>query len=226
MRGALGGRLSVSLVALLLGLLVVVQLRAQAVSPGLAALSTEDLTTLIANLNRDTAQLQTEVGELGGQLRDVKDTSTRGRSSLGELETDLRRVRLWSGQEAVRGRGAVLTFDGPVAADAVNDAVNELRSAGAEAIAIGGVRVVPGTVVAGEPGALSVQGVALAVPFDVRAVGNPTNLAAILIRPGGLIGRIQVAQPDVRVAVRESEMWLTLPQTQGPLVQPHASPRV
>ena len=214
-----------TVVTFVLGLLLVVQLRA-AGGGGLENESAQELTTLIANHNLHNGQLRAEIGELEGRLREVRDASARGEGSVEELRSELARLRLWSGLEPVQGSGAIVTFEGPVHADAVNDTLNELLLAGAEAIAVEEVRVVPGTVVTGQPGALVVEGTTLRQPLQVFAVGIPANLAAILSRPGGLVGRIQVTQPEVRVTVREIEQLLRLPATRRNLAPVHGRPRL
>ena len=55
----LSSQLTIAAVALVLGLLVVVQLRSQAGDAGLAQLSSQDLTVLVANLNARNDQLRT-----------------------------------------------------------------------------------------------------------------------------------------------------------------------
>jgi uncharacterized protein YlxW (UPF0749 family) len=215
----------VSGVLLVLGLLIIVQLRAQTAGSGFEQLSSQDLTTLIANLNLRNDQLRAEVAGLEAQLRALNEDSARGETSVGDLQRDLRRLRLWSGLDPVRGRGIRVRFRGPVTADAVNDVLNELRSAGAEAVAVEGVRVVPGTVVGGGPGALSVENVALPGTVAVDAIGDPTNLAASLVRPSGIVGRIQAAQPGVAVEVEPRDM-LVLPATERSLQPADGRPRV
>lgn len=219
------GRLALTGVLLVLGLLLIVQLRAQTAGSGFEQLSSQDLTTLIANLNLRNDQLRAEVAGLEAQLRALNEDSARGETSVGDLERDLRRLRLWSGLDPVRGRGIRVRFRGPVTADAINDVLNELRSAGAEAVAVESVRVVPGTVVGGGPGALSVENVALPGTVAVDAIGDPTNLAASLVRPSGIVARIQAAQPGVAVEVEPRDM-LVLPATVRSLQPADGRPRV
>ena len=218
------GRWAVSAVLFVMGVLLVVQFRAQTANGGLANLTTQDLTTLIANLNDRNAELRNEVGDLQTQLRTLQGTQQTGQSNVGQLQTELQQLRMWSGLDAVEGQGVDITISGPITAAASNDILNELRIAGVEAMAIGGVRVVPGTVVGGDPGALSVENVALATPFHLWAVGDPSNLQAILQRAGGVVSRIQVAQPDVVVEVAASSV--TVPGTDRDLSAPDAKPQL
>jgi uncharacterized protein YlxW (UPF0749 family) len=215
-----------TVVAFVLGLLLVMQLRAQESAGGLPQLSAQDLTQLIANLNVRNGQLRTEADGLDARLRSITAASANGQVNVGQLQDDLRRLRLWGGLDAVRGRGVVVTISGPITARAVNDLLDELRLAGAEALVVGDVRVVPGTVVAGGVGGLSLEGASLPDRFSVRAIGTPAALQAILERSGGIVSRILVAQPDVAIQVTPSDAPIDLPATTRRLVPADGKPRV
>ena len=60
--------------------------------------------------------------------------------------------------------------------------VNELRNAGAEALAIDGIRVVSATVAAGPAGGVSVEDTALPSTFTIDAIGSPETLTGSLKR--------------------------------------------
>ncbi len=57
-------QLTIAAVALILGILVVIQLRSEAGGSGLAQLSSQDLTVLVANLNARNDQLRSESSSL------------------------------------------------------------------------------------------------------------------------------------------------------------------
>jgi uncharacterized protein YlxW (UPF0749 family) len=218
-------QLTLGLVALVLGFLSIVQLQAQAGGAGLANLSAQDLTTLIANLNQRNVQLSSEVATLQAQARDLQEAHALGISAVGGLRADLANIRLWAGLDPVTGRGVVVECSGPMSAQATNDLLNELRLAGAEALAINNVRVVTGTVVAGPPGGLSVENVALHSPFRVSEIGSSVNLTAALTRIGGIISRLQVTSPNVQLAVTP-ENSLILPATDRSLIPADAQPHL
>jgi len=213
-----------SAVLFVLGVLLVVQFRAQTENGGLSNLTTQDLTTLIANLNDRNTELRGEVTDLQGQLRTLQQTQQNGASNVGQLQSELQQLRMWAGLDPVQGDGVDILIDGPITAAASNDILNELRIAGVEAMAISGVRVAPGTVVGGDPGSLSVENVALPTPFHLQAIGDPANLQAVLQRAGGVVSRIEVAQPDVTVEVGVTT--LTLPGTDRDLSAPDAKPQL
>ena len=152
-------QVSLALVTFLLGALVVVQLRSQAGSPGLAALSAQELTVLVANLNTRNEQLRTEVATLERQLDALVSGQARGETSVDRIRTDLGRVQAWAGLQPVTGPGITVLVSGPVTPGQIGTLFNELRNAGAEAISISGIRVVPGTIIGGDVGAILVGGV-------------------------------------------------------------------
>ena len=154
-------RLAVSVVLLLLGFLVVIQLRSQATNVGLNALSVQELGELVANVTSRNNQLRDEVQTLQHQRDGLKSTVNRGDSSAVQVRSDLTRILGWSGAVPVTGTGARVTIEGELPGDAVELLVNELRSAGAEAISVGGVRDVPGVVASGPLGAVTVDGLPL-----------------------------------------------------------------
>jgi uncharacterized protein YlxW (UPF0749 family) len=180
----LSAQVAIAAVAVILGFLVVLQIRAQGSGNELAARSAQELTLIVANLNERNDQLRTEIATLEGELRELESAKSRGESSLGELGRDLRRLRAWTGQDPVTGPGVRVTVVGPIGGEGVMDLINELRNAGAEAIAIEDVRVVSGTVVAGPEGGISVQDSLLDDPFTIEAIGSPETLTGSLSRAG------------------------------------------
>jgi uncharacterized protein YlxW (UPF0749 family) len=218
-----GSRLSVALVAGLLGVLVVAQLNAQQAVPGLSNLSATDLTQLIANLTTGNDQLRNEIADLTGQESNLADAHDRGQTTVGDLNGDLARIRAWAGLTAVTGSGIAITVQGPIGGDGIEELVNELRNAGAEAIAIDGVRVVTGSVVAGSPGGLSIENDALGDAFEIRAIGSPQILTGTLTRTGGVIAQIGATYPGARLTVTPLDS-MTLAATERSLDLTDAQP--
>jgi uncharacterized protein YlxW (UPF0749 family) len=219
-------QLSVAAVAFLLGLLVVVQLRTQTGGSALQALSTQDLTSLVANLNSQNDRLRTEVGTLQNQLDELRANQATGATSIGQIESDLGRVRAWTGLDPVSGRGVTITVSGPIEANAVEDLLNELRNAGAEAIAIGDIRVVAKTTVSGPPGSLDVDGFLLGNPFRIRVIGKPETLVGSLTRAGGIIAQLAATDPSSTLDVEATQDQMLVPASKRNLVPDHGHPRL
>ena len=90
-------RLSIALVAFILGVLVIAQIRSQAANAGLANQTAQDLTLLVANLNTQNEELRGEVASLEQQLATLADARARGQSAAGQLREDLDRIQAWAG---------------------------------------------------------------------------------------------------------------------------------
>jgi uncharacterized protein YlxW (UPF0749 family) len=218
-------QLAVAAVAFALGLLVVVQLRAQAGSAGLAQLSSQDLTVLVANLNARNDQLRREVSLLEDELAALNQNRLRGDESIDELRADLRRVRAYTGLDPVGGPGVTISITGPIDGSGVEELINELRNAGAEAIGVEEIRIVTGVVVSGTRGAASIAGAPLGPNFELSAIGAPDKLTGSLTRSGGVIAQLAATEPDVTVTVTPVDR-IELPATTRDLVPAHGQPRL
>ena len=218
-------QITIAAVALILGLLVVIQLRSQAESSGLAQLSSQDLTILVANLNARNDQLRREGSSLEVELATLTANESRGDASIDEITADLERVRAYAGLDPVGGPGVVISVRGAIDGNGVEELINELRNAGAEALAAGGVRIVTGVVVTGPPGSAQVEGVTLGDVFELEAIGAPDKLTGSLTRSGGVIAQLAATQPDVVVTVTPVDR-MELPATTRTLVPAHGHPRL
>jgi uncharacterized protein YlxW (UPF0749 family) len=212
----------------ILGVLVVGQLRGQATAPGLGGLSAQELTVLIANLNSRNGQLRDEVATIERQLASLTAAKGRGDTALDQLRADLARIRAWSGATGLVGPGISVAIRGPIAGDGVEDLLNELHNAGAEAVAIGQTRIVPGVVVSGLAGSVQVTGggqapETLGAGFEIRAIGSAQILTGTLTRAGGIIAQFAITYPDTRVTVTPLEE-VRIPATSRDLAPANGRP--
>jgi uncharacterized protein YlxW (UPF0749 family) len=145
--------------------------------------------------------------------------------SLGQVRDELRSIRAYAGLEAVVGPGVSVSVAGPIDGPTLEDLINELRGAGAEAIAIDGVRIVAGSAVTGGPGDVEVEDSRLDDPFEVSAIGGAETLTGSLTRSGGIVAQVAATSPDVTLTVTPVER-LQLPATKRNLVPEHGSPRL
>jgi uncharacterized protein YlxW (UPF0749 family) len=223
--GAPRSQALVAAVAFILGILVVVQIRSQAGNNTLAAMSSQDLTFLVANLNTRNDQLRGEIATLQSQLAALESGGSLGATSVNEIRAEIDRIRAWAGLDPVGGRGIEIPVSGPIPASAVEVLVNELKNARAEAVAVEDVRVVPGTVFGGGGGGgLSVDDTALGDPFTIQVIGTPDTLTGSLARAGGIIAQLAATDPDATIDVQEATE-MVLPATTRNLVPSHGLPR-
>ncbi len=218
-------RIAVGAVLCILGFLVVVQLNSQAADKGLNGLSVQELTELVASLTTRNNQLREEIRALDQQHDAVAAAVQRGDTSAVQVRADLNRVLGWSGRLAVTGAGIRVTVTGELPGDALAQLLNELRNAGAEAVAIGGTRIVAGDVPNGPAGDVLLGDAPLADPIELVAVGQPQTLAGSLTRAGGPIAQLAARFPDAVITV-SAEDRVAVPATMRSLAPVLARPRL
>jgi uncharacterized protein YlxW (UPF0749 family) len=211
-RAAAGIRLVVLVVASLVGFLLVGQLRtSQRVSRSLAKESEGDLARILSNLNTDTDNLRDQVGQLKLELFGLQTSTQRDQAAARTAQQQLQTLQILAGTVPATGPGVQVTINDPQASiryDLMIDLVQELRDAGAEAIAVDNKRVGATTAFApgnagvvlsgpGEPDAL------VQAPYRVSVIGNPDTLASALGIPGGALDTLQ-AQRGVNVDVQRA----------------------
>lgn len=218
-------QLSLAIVAFLLGGLIVVQLRSQDAGNGLDQLTPTELTVLVGNLNTRNDQLRAEIATTQAELSALQASDSRGDTSVGQLQSDLAKVRAWTGLDPVSGPGVRITVTGGIDAPSVQALVNELRNAGAEAIAVNDLRVEPNSVVNGPIGGLLLGNTSLGDPFQVSAIGNPETLTGSLTRAGGIVAQLAATAPSAQLIVTPIDTLL-LPATTEDLVPAHGRPQL
>ncbi len=219
------GRVALTTVLLLLGFLVVVQLNSQSANNTLNNLTVQELGELVGNLTTRNDQLRQEVATLQRQRDGVAGAVERGDTSAAQIRSDLGRVLAWSGALGVSGSGVRVTVTGDLPGPAVEELLNELRNAGAEAISLGAIRVVPGVVVSGPAGSLMATGIPLSGPLEILAVGQSDTLAGSLTRSGGPIAQLGARYPDVLINVSAADL-VEVPPTDRDLAPVLGRPRL
>ncbi len=216
MRGRWGG-IAVAAVAVFLGILAVSQFRSQDVySRSLQLETPASLTTLIAGLTERNNALREEIFDLRLRVDSAQESVATGQGSLAEAERQLAQLRVLTAQSAVRGPGVAVTIDGPFDDRALSDLVNELRNAGAEAIAVNDVRVGPRSWFGTSGRLLTVDATDVRPPVVVRGIGAPDVIHVALTRTGGIVGQFELIYQRTRFSVSK-EAKLDLPALARPL---------
>lgn len=184
-------QLSMFVVALVIGVLLVGQLRSQARPIELSSLSAGELSTLIETLSARNLELSDGLADLREAIRDYERAELQGQSARELTEEDLNRLEAFSGLRAVEGQGILIRIDGSFDPTAVNDLLHELRNSGAEAIAVDDVRITAGSVAVLGTDAIEIDAVAIGRSFMITAIGSPGGLRSAIERPGGILTLLQ-----------------------------------
>lgn len=218
----LAAQLSLAVVAVIVGVLLIGQLRSQAPAIELSGLSAQELSDLIGTLRTGNAQLADALTGVRQQVSEYERLDVTGRSTLALTGEDVIRFSAFAGLMGVEGQGIVMDIEGQFQPTNVNDLIHELRSAGAEAIAIDDVRITASSAPVGGA-TIEIDGVEIRSPFRVTAIGSPDGLTGALERPGGILSLFEheigatweIAQRD-RVTVPATQRDLT-PQVAQPV---------
>ncbi|HET7520615.1 MAG TPA: DUF881 domain-containing protein [Candidatus Limnocylindria bacterium] len=209
-------------VALIVGMLLVGQLRSQQRPTEISSLNAQELSELVDTLGARNRELRTGLADLQETLRGYRLTGPQGQSALEVGREDLRRITAFGGLAAVQGEGIVLEVDGNLDAIALNDLLNELRNAGAEALAVDDVRITQRSVAVQGPVSLLIDGHQVGNRFTLNAIGSPDGLLATMERPGGIIAQLQQFI-DASIVATQSDR-ITVPATSISLVPTIAQP--
>ncbi len=208
-------QVSITVLCFVLGLLVVMQLRTQGrIAKAAQAQSNLDQSRVISDLIDANAKLDRQVDDLDMQLNKYRYAPDE--SNLDTLVADLNRLKIINGLVEVSGPGIAIRVDGEMTATDMQDLVNELRNAGAEAIALNDQRLIVNSVIAADRGGLSANGVRVTSPYVFQAIGQPDVLERAIERKGGLVPILRYNYPSVSITLTKHERdKLTLPMFQG-----------
>jgi uncharacterized protein YlxW (UPF0749 family) len=204
-----GRRRAQVVIAVLLGLLswaVVAQVRLAGVDASYAGLREQDLVDLLAGVADQSQRAESEIARLERTRDQLLSDTGRREAALAQAEQQADTLQILAGQVPVTGPGIRITIDdsaGAVDVETMVDLIQELRTAGAEAMSFNGsVRVVAQTAVDGTPGHLEVDGTRLKSPYAVDVIGEPGTLRGAVDFPSG--PRKQLEDRGATVTVEQS----------------------
>ncbi|ABK53000.1 protein of unknown function DUF881 [Acidothermus cellulolyticus 11B] len=244
--GPFRGQLAIAVLCGLLGFAIVTQVDTAA-SAKLKAARQPDLVDVLDNLNTRADQLRAQIAAQESTLNDLTSGTDQTRAALTEAQRQLEALEVYAGTVPVAGPGIDLAIDDPthaVTADVLVDTIQELRDAGAEAIEIKGsplpstrtpangagpsaaqpdVRLIASSYVlnASDGQGIVVDGVAMAPPYDVVAIGDPQTLDRALGIPGGVLDTLKSKNARGTV-VRHERVEITVVRT--PAAPSHLEP--
>lgn len=190
----------VAVAAMAFGLLGAVQLKAELLVPSNRVARSQALVGTVQQLERVNRDQAAKVSSLRDQVNQMEADAARRSDALKHVKDELDAARAQAGRAPLHGPGVTVNLaDGRGAQDFtgqptylvsftdVEDVVNLLYAAGAEAIAVNGRRVTPASYFAGTPGTVLIdQGLPLTSPLRVVAVGNRAQMEQALGDPSSL----------------------------------------
>jgi uncharacterized protein YlxW (UPF0749 family) len=164
---------------LLVALVGTVQIRSQAeVERSLVGVDATSLAFLIDDLHRANDALDAERADLSRQRATLQSGEAGAADQV--LAGEAQRLRAIDGLVPVQGPGIVMVIDaaGLTALD-LQDAINNLRAAGAEAIDVNGHRIVRTVPVTQTGGGVAIDGGVISSPWTISVIGDAVRLAQV-----------------------------------------------
>src|SRR5687768_4690881 len=225
---SLRSQLIIGILCMLLGIMLVTQFRTRRLALQDVPTSASDQATYISQLYDNNAQLRTQVNELSAELARYEQDGSGGNTE--SVMRELMNLRMANGEVELRGPGVTVFVNGEVSVLELQDLVNELRDASAEAIAVNGVRIVTRSAIVGdETERIVIDRQPLSRPYRLEAIGDPDTLAPALERKGGLIALLQTGNSSleievIRHAVEEDAKWVRIPKSTSDFSWTYAQP--
>lgn len=195
-----------SALALALGFAFVVQIRSTEAAEERIGATEEDLVRILDELDTREEALRSQLSEREQAVEELSGGRTQSGSALAEAQRRAEAIGVLNGTLMARGPGLRVVIqdrEGAVTTAVLLDAIQELRGAGAEAIEVDGVRVIASSYVSGTPGELTVDGTELEAPYEIVAIGPPTDLEVALNVSGGVVD--DVARAGASATVTQSD---------------------
>ncbi|MBQ5588948.1 MAG: DUF881 domain-containing protein [Anaerotignum sp.] len=183
---------------------VIIGVQANTVKQQRVSTENQRLSEAIVALN----QMQAERDALLEQNKALEKTLKEG--SFG---AEMEELLAFAGLTEVTGEGVTVTMNDSsthsgsdmnaylVHAEDLLSVVNELNGAGAKAVSINGQRMVGQSAITCAGSIVMVNGVRVAAPFEIKAVGDPAVLDSALHFPGGVIDNL--APWGIEISVRK-----------------------
>jgi uncharacterized protein YlxW (UPF0749 family) len=171
----------VAVLLALVGFGAVTQVRTNDKDTSYAGYREQDLIDVLNGLSTTTQRAQSELNRLEQRRDDLQSATLRRQAALEEAKSQVDTLNILAGTIPVTGPGVrvkITEETSEVNVDTFIDLIQELRSAGAEAMSVNGkVRLIAQSSFEKVPGGLVIDGTVLEPPYVVEAIGEPSTLA-------------------------------------------------
>lgn len=189
-------------ICILLG--VIIGIQAKTVKKQITTVDVQRVSELSVELKKtmeENENLVRQQKENEKKIREYENSMSGDDKSLQLLKEELENTRKISGMTKLQGKGITVTLNDSrqtakgnadanaylVHAEDILSVINELNVAGAEAISINGQRIIGSSSVRCAGSVVNINGVKIATPFVITAIGDPDVLESALNFPGGVI---------------------------------------
>ena len=208
-----------------LGFAAITQVRTNTTDNTYSGYREQDLVDVLAGLADTSERAQHELNGLEATRRQLEQNRLAQSAALSAAQKQAEEMSILAGVVPVTGPGIRLTVtEGPrpIDVDSVLDTIEELRSAGAEAMQVNGeVRLVAESSIEPAPGGLRIDGKLVTSPYVFDVIGDPHTLSGALGLVDGPVAQFKDADAAVQLQERNSlDITAVKPQTSPQYAQP------
>jgi uncharacterized protein YlxW (UPF0749 family) len=193
----------VAVLLAVLGFAFVVQVRDTAANDTYAGLRESELIQVLDGLTGTAERARREVDRLDARREELLDESTRRAAALDEAEQRVRTLNIVAGLVPVTGPGLRVTITestSRVSVGALLDTVQELRTAGAEAMEFGDeIRLGADSSFEDAVGGIELDGRLIESPYVLDVIGDPHLLRTALTFSSGPVETFALDGATVRI---------------------------
>lgn len=217
--------LSLTLVSMVLGFMISLQYKQQSIVRQNGSVISGDtqqkqMVSELQALKQENQQAQKQLADITTKVSGFEQQSAGSNGSFEKLHQTLQDERILAGSTPVQGPGVSVTLMDGVAKGAdtelalthdwdVRSVINELFTAGAEAVSINGYRVVATSGIFCAGPVVKINDHRIGAPFIIRAIGNPQTLESALKFQGGILDALRqrgvnVSEPQIAQVIKMS----------------------
>ena len=141
----------------------------------------DELRTEISNFKQKTEEITKQLEETNKKITEYEETINTDKKASELLAREMEQQNNILGKNNVKGNGVVITLtdtgNQKITSEDLRTLLNELKTAGAEAISINEQRIVYDSYIVDIGDTfISVNGERIVSPYQIKAIGNPTYL--------------------------------------------------
>ncbi len=196
----------------------------------------QELTSELKSIKEERNALYEEIEILRQKIIEYEESAAETGKFADALKKELERVRIIAGITDIEGPGITVTLNDSkvpnqvgedpnlflIHADDLLKTINELFSAGAEAVSINEQRVISTTEIRCVGTTISINNVKFAPPYIINAIGDPETLEASLKMRGGIVDTLNAW--GIELSIKKHEK-ITIPGYKGSIKFEYAIPK-
>lgn len=196
--------ITITIVCFILGLMMAMQVKTVQINSEISSNRASEIQTQYAELKKNYDAKILELEDKDKMLEEYRKAET-DEETVSVMKLELNKALQDAGLTNVRGAGLTIALeDSTKTIDGVSDlnaylvhdedilkVVNELRSAGAEAISVNEQRIISTSEIRCAGTTIFINGERVGAPFIIKAIGDPALLESAMIMRGGYVDGIK-----------------------------------